>query len=123
MAGSRTAAASNTDIISSLGIGIVRFTEQPEELVITDYDYEYRVDTDVITSVEISGGQADPDNPVSVQFNIDGRSYTVSEVYYPEAIAARMGEMAHAGRAVYNRHLRQRVRPRLGAGYRKLQHY
>ncbi|MDD3778469.1 MAG: hypothetical protein PHX26_00245 [Proteiniphilum sp.] len=82
--GSKTAKVSNADIISSLGIGIVRFTEQPEEPEIAAYDYEYRVDTDVITSVEVSGGQADPDNPVSVRFNIDGRSYTVSEVYYPD---------------------------------------
>ncbi|MDD4511262.1 MAG: hypothetical protein PHY23_10215 [Oscillospiraceae bacterium] len=83
-AGSKTAKASNSDIISSLGIGIVRFTEKPEEVIPTDYDYEYRVDTDVITSVEISGGQSDPDNPTSVQFTIEGTTYTVSEIYYPD---------------------------------------
>lgn len=43
-----------------------------------------RVDTDVITSVKVSGGQSDPDNPVSVQFNIQGTTYTVSNVYYPD---------------------------------------
>ena len=47
------------------------------------YDYEYRVSTEVITAVEVSGGQSDPDNPVSVVFTINGRSYTVSNVYYP----------------------------------------
>jgi hypothetical protein len=82
--GSRTQAVSNSDIISSLGIGIVRFTDQPDDVVISDYDYEYRVDTNVITSVEVSGGQSDPDNPVSVQFIIDGQTYTVGNVYYPE---------------------------------------
>ena len=82
--GSTTQKVSNSGIISSLGIGIVRFTEQPEETEPTEFDYEYRVDTDVITSVEVSGGQSDPDNPVSVQFIIEGRTYTVSNVYYPD---------------------------------------
>lgn len=81
--GSRLQPVSNADILSSLGIGIVRFTDQPDEVIVSDYDYEYRVDTDVITAVEISGGQSDPDNPVSVQFTIQGTTYTVSNVYYP----------------------------------------
>ena len=82
--GSRSARVSNSDIISSLGIGIVRFTEITEWTEISEYDYEYRVDTDVITSVEVSGGQSDPDNPVSVEFIIQGTTYTVSNIYYPE---------------------------------------
>lgn len=82
--GSTTQKVSNSEIISSLGIGIVRFTEQPEETEPTEFDYEYRVDTDVITAVEVSSGQSDPDNPVSVQFIIEGRTYTVSNVYYPD---------------------------------------
>ena len=51
---------------------------------VNDFDYEYRVDTDVISSVEVSGGQSDPDNPVTVRFVIQGRTYTVSNVYYPD---------------------------------------
>ncbi len=82
--GSTTQKVSNSDIISSLGIGIVRFTDAPDPYVPDDYDYEYRVDTDVITSVEVSGGQSDPDNPTSVQFVIEGTTYTVSNVYYPD---------------------------------------
>lgn len=82
--GSRSTHASNSDIISSLGIGIVRFTEITEWPEPSEFDYEYRVDTDVITSVEVSGGQSDPDNPVSVEFIIQGTTYTVSNVYYPE---------------------------------------
>lgn len=82
--GSKTQIVSNANIISSLGIGIVRFTEQPDLPEITEFDYEYRVDTDVITSVEVSGGQADPDNPVRVQFTIKGATYTVSNVFYPD---------------------------------------
>lgn len=63
---------SNSDIKSSLGLGIVRFEEQPEEPEISTYDYEYRTNTEVITAVEVSGGQSDPDDPVTVQFHIDG---------------------------------------------------
>ena len=69
--------ASNADIKSSLGLGIVRFEEQPEDPVITIYDYEYRVNTEVITAVDVSGGQSDPDNPARVTFTIDGRDYHV----------------------------------------------
>lgn len=82
--GSTSQKVSNDQIISSLGIGIVRFNEEVEPPDIDEFDYEYRVDTDVITSVEVSGGQSDPDQPVSVQFIIEGRTYTVGNVYYPE---------------------------------------
>lgn len=82
--GSRSSHASNADIISSLGIGIVRFTEITEWPEPSEFDYEYRVDTDVITSVEVCGGQSDPDNPVDVEFVIDGFTYTVGNVYYPD---------------------------------------
>lgn len=81
--GSRTEKVSNDNIISSLGIGIVRFNDEltPEAEAV---DYEYRVDTDVVTSVTVSGGQADPDHPVTVSFHINGATYTVGNVYYPE---------------------------------------
>lgn len=83
--GSTTKAASNSDIISSLGLGIVRFNEaEPEPPEVNTIDYEYRVNTEVITSVTVSGGQADPDYPVTVRFTIGGQTYTVSGVYYPE---------------------------------------
>ena len=82
--GSRSGTASNADIKASLGLGIVRFDEQPEPLVLDTYDYEYRVNTEVITSVWVSGGQSDPDNDTTVSFNIRGSRYTVSNVYYPD---------------------------------------
>lgn len=87
--GSTTAHVTDEEILAALGIGIVRFTElpddEPEEPVgPSSYDYEYRTDTDVITSVEVRGGQSDPDDPVSVEFIIQGTTYTVSNVYYPE---------------------------------------
>ncbi|MEA4921723.1 MAG: hypothetical protein VB078_12530, partial [Clostridiaceae bacterium] len=82
--GSRSSAASDSDIKSSLGLGVVRFKDMPTEPPeVSTYDYEYRVNTEVITSVTVSGGQSDPDNPVSVTFYIGGRSYRVSNVYYP----------------------------------------
>lgn len=83
--GSTTTAASDADIISSLGLGIVRFNEaEPEPPEVTSADYEYRINTEVITSVTVRGGQADPDHPVTVRFTIGGQTYTVSNVYYPE---------------------------------------
>jgi len=83
--GSTTTAASDADIISSLGLGIVRFNEaEPEPPEVATVDYEYRVNTEVITSVTVRGGQADPDHPVTVRFTIGGQTYAVSGVYYPE---------------------------------------
>ncbi|MVB11727.1 hypothetical protein CAFE_24510 [Caprobacter fermentans] len=81
--GSTTKAASDTDIISSLGLGIVRFSEAEPPTVSTT-NYEYRVNTEVITSVTVRGGQSDPDNPVTVRFTIGGHTYTVGGVYYPD---------------------------------------
>ena len=81
--GSKSSKASNEDIIANLGIGIVRFSE-PEEPDLTEYDYEYRVNTEVITAVEVSGGQSDPDNPVTVSFTIQGSTYNVGNVFYPD---------------------------------------
>lgn len=81
--GAKDQKVSDDEIIRSLGLGIVRFNEVVTPEVITA-DYEYRVDTDVVTAITVSGGQSDPDNPVSVTFHILGRSYTVNHVYYPE---------------------------------------
>jgi len=81
--GSKNDKVSDVQIISALGIGIVRFNEVVVPEVI-EADYEYRVDTDVITAVTVSGGESSPDDPVTVTFHILGRSYTVNNVYYPE---------------------------------------
>lgn len=83
--GSRSTAASDADIKSSLGLGIVRFKDMPpEEPEIGIFDYEYRTNTQVITAVTVRGGQSDPDHAVSVIFHVAGQSYTVDNVYYPE---------------------------------------
>lgn len=83
--GSTSSPASNADIKSSLGLGIVRFDEElPEPPEVSTFDYEYRTNTEVITAVDVSGGQSAPDDPVSVTFQVDGRTYRVNNVYYPE---------------------------------------
>ena len=75
---------SDSDIISNLGVGIVSFKEKEEETEITASDYDYRIDTDVYTSVTVTGGEHTPDNPVTVKFYIKNKVYTVSNVVYPE---------------------------------------
>lgn len=81
--GSRNTNVSDSTIISSLGLGIVRFSAAEPSPGIGAGSYTYRVNTEVITPVTVSGGQSDPDHPVTVQFNIGGRVYTVGNVYYP----------------------------------------
>lgn len=81
--GSKTSRASDADIKSSLGLGVVRFG-QPEPAKASTNNYTYRVNTEVITSVTVGGGQADPDNPVSVRFIMGSKTYTVNNVYYPD---------------------------------------
>lgn len=59
--------AAKQDIITYLGMGIVWFTDPPEQPEPTDYDYEYRVDTDVITPVTLyAGSEINPDSPAIV---------------------------------------------------------
>lgn len=83
--GATSGVRSNMEIKSSLGLGVVRFNEVPPEKVeVTEFDYEYRTNTEVITAVEVKGGQSDPDDSVSVTFTVGGRSYRVNNVYYPE---------------------------------------
>lgn len=72
---------SNSEIFANLGLACVRYTDKPIPQTV---DIVYRTDTEVITSVTISGGQSDPDNPTSVTFTIDGTQYRVGNVYYPE---------------------------------------
>lgn len=77
---------SNDTIIAYLGMGIVRFEEQPpEQPEPTDYDYEYRVDTDVITPVTLyAGSEINPDGPATVTFTIKGSTYRMSNIVIPE---------------------------------------
>ncbi len=86
--GSTTKAQSDTTIISSLGLGIVKFKDSPptptppaEHAV----DVTYRVNTDVITSVTLSTNAAIiPSSPARVTFRINGSSYTVTNIVIPD---------------------------------------
>lgn len=83
--GSTTSPASNAKIISSLGLGIVRFSENTGEPPTSSYDYEYRVNTDVITSVTVtSSRRITPAAPASVTFKVNGGTYTVTNIVIPE---------------------------------------
>lgn len=82
--GSTSSSVSNDQIISSLGLGIIRYREQPPDLEVETADYEYRTDTEVITSITLSAGsRLTPDNPASVTFSIMGSTYTVSNIVIP----------------------------------------
>lgn len=83
--GTTTWVVDNDKIISSLGLGIVKFPSSlapaPEATV---SDYTYHTDIDVITAITVKGGASDPDNPVTVTFTIDGTKYKVNNIYYPD---------------------------------------
>ena len=82
--GSTSSTASNDQIIAALGLGIVRYKEQPPDLEVETADYEYRTNTEVITAVTIStGSRLTPDNPASVTFSIMGSTYTVNDIVIP----------------------------------------
>lgn len=84
--GSQSRPQSDSVIINELGLGIVKFAEGddggPEP---SGANAEYRCNTDVITSVNLSAdSQIDPDSTASVTFHILGGSYTVTNIVIPE---------------------------------------
>lgn len=82
--GNTTGTQNNSDIINTLGVGIVWFDEAPPEGEIEAPDVEYRVDTDVITSVTLrTDTDLTPDNPASVTFHILGTTYRVNDIVIP----------------------------------------
>lgn len=83
--GSTTSRATDSDILKYLGVGIVSFKEtSPPEPEISAGESDYRVDTDVYTSVTVTGGEHTPDNPVTVRFYIKNKVYTVGNVVFPK---------------------------------------
>ena len=82
--GSTNSYMTDSDIIQYLGVGIVSFKEPEEEVEVAASDYEYRVDTDVYTSITVTGGEHTPDNPVTVRFYIKNKVYTVGNIVYPK---------------------------------------
>lgn len=82
--GATSSAQSDQTIISSLGMGIIRFTELPPPEPQTS-DVTYRADTDVITSVTLTtSSEKNPDSPAYASFSINGRTYSHSNIYIPE---------------------------------------
>ena len=85
--GNTTGKQSNADIINTLGVGIVWFDGTPEpdpDVDIEAPNVEYRVDTDVITSVTLrTDRDLTPDNPASVTFHIMGKAYRIRNVVIP----------------------------------------
>ena len=84
--GSTTKAQPDTTIINQLGLGIVKFKEEPTPVSTpSSSTCTYRVNTDVITSVTLeTSTQINPNSPARVTFNIGGSSYTVTNIVIPE---------------------------------------
>lgn len=82
--GSKNSYVTDSDIIQYLGVGIVSFKEPEKKVEVTSSDYEYRVDTDVYTSVTVTGGEHTPNNPVTVRFYIKNKVYTVNNIVFPD---------------------------------------
>lgn len=73
--GTTNSYVSNAQILSSLGLGIVRFNDLEEPPGEHDTpDYEYHTNTDVISAVWVSTGanEIDPDDNARVTFSIPG---------------------------------------------------
>lgn len=82
--GNTTGKQNNSDIINYLGIGVVWFNETPPSGDIDAPNIEYRVDTDVITSITLNTDtDLTPDNPASVTFSILGTTYNVNNIVIP----------------------------------------
>ncbi|SHH69647.1 hypothetical protein [Desulfosporosinus lacus] len=82
--GSTGTGVNNDQIISSLGLGIVRYKDRPPDPKVGAADQEYRTDTEVITPVTLStGSRLTPDNPAQVTFSIMGSTYTMSNIVIP----------------------------------------
>ncbi|UZQ48867.1 hypothetical protein [Clostridium kluyveri] len=83
--GSDTQKVTNAQIKQYLGLGIVRFADADKGVQISTNSYEYRTDTDVITSITVTTDKRrTQDNPVSVTFKINEKSYTVNDIYIPK---------------------------------------
>ncbi|MGK9250249.1 hypothetical protein [Paenibacillus humicus] len=83
--GSSSSRVSNDEILSSLGLGIVRFKDTPTTPPPSQTSVQYRTNTNVITSVRLStAAQITPKSPARVTFTIMGSSYSVTNIVIPE---------------------------------------
>ena len=81
--GSRTTARTTDEIINVLGIGIISYNGAPETNI--SFNTEYRIDTDVITSVTLStSAEINNDDTARVTFSINGSSYHMDGVVLPK---------------------------------------
>lgn len=110
--GSRDSYMTDSDIINYLGVGIVSFKEKEEEVEVTSSDYEYRVDTDVYTSVTITGGEIKQQTYLLTMLNSQG---TLDE---PLAAVVRPNVIAFVACAVWEKSKRRKER-RSGYAARK----
>lgn len=73
--GSKTERVNNGQILQYLGIGILSFEPEGSEVEVGSGTFQYRPNTDVITSVNVGvdniGDGATSDNPITVQFSGD----------------------------------------------------
>jgi hypothetical protein len=83
--GARSGRQTNEAIISSLGMGIVSFAEEHLEIPEPgEADVEYRVNTEVVTSVTLNAlEEINPDDPATVRFIIAGTTYTINSIVVP----------------------------------------
>ena len=80
--GNKSGRQSDSMIISQLGLGVVKFKNEPSDP--DTGDTEYRCNTDVITSVTLSSDkELNPTNAASVTFHILGGFYTVNNIVMP----------------------------------------
>lgn len=86
--GPKGSARSTDEMINILGIGIVSYAPEPEEVppvTEVEFDQEYRVDTDVITAVSLyTSNEINNRSKATVTFRIDGKSYQMAGVVIPE---------------------------------------
>ena len=84
--GNTSKSVSNDTIINYLGLGVVQFHDDPYTGDLEpSYEYIYRTDTDVITSVRIEADREyNPDNPLTARFQVGSDNYVVKNIVIPE---------------------------------------
>ncbi len=96
--GSDVQKQSNDTIIAQLGVGAVTFKEKEEETP-PEVNYTYRTDTEVITTIQLSGidctlklptEEKESLYPVTVNFEIKGKNYPASngEIVFPDGASS-----------------------------------
>ena len=81
--GNKSGVQSDSMIISQLGLGVVKFKNEPSDDG-GSVNTVYRCNTDVITSITLSSNsEINPNSPASVTFHILGGAYTVTNVVIP----------------------------------------